>query len=190
MGADLSALTAAAGIIAVKRIFQQIPVASDPLFEVLAPGIATPVAQVESMALDDVDAELPALGSRTDVRPNMFRTLPLDLSSLAIATFLRQHSNALSDQELAPLAITNDDFLQALEQIQPSSKREGFTTVPDVTWADVGALHGIRDEIRMAIVQPIRRPDIFEALGIANPCGVLLWGMFVPSGLGDCCLVH
>jgi hypothetical protein len=33
----------------------------------------------------------------------------------------------------------------------------------------------------MAIVQPIRHPELFEAVGIANPCGVLLWG---PPGCG------
>lgn len=27
-----------------------------------------------------------------------------------------------------------------LQQVQPSVRREGFTTTPDVTWDDVGAL--------------------------------------------------
>ena len=66
----------------------------------------------------------------------------------------------------------------ALKQVQPSSKREGFATVPDVTvtWADIGALHSIREELHMAIVQPIRHPELFSAVGIEAPCGVLLWG--------------
>jgi len=29
----------------------------------------------------------------------------------------------------------------------------------------------------MSIVQPIKRPDLFHAVGIEVPCGVLLWGL-------------
>jgi ribosome biogenesis ATPase len=32
------------------------------------------------------------------------------------------------------------DFEAAIPHVQPSIKREGFATLPDVTWADVGAL--------------------------------------------------
>ena len=40
----------------------------------------------------------------------------------------------------------------ALSVVQPSAKREGFVTVPDVTWADVGALVDVREELSMAIL--------------------------------------
>ena len=36
--------------------------------------------------------------------------------------------------------------------MQPSAKREGFATVPDVSWEDIGALEDIRDELTMAIM--------------------------------------
>ncbi len=36
--------------------------------------------------------------------------------------------------------------------VQPSSKREGFVTVPDTTWDDVGALEDVREELSMAIL--------------------------------------
>ena len=36
--------------------------------------------------------------------------------------------------------------------MQPSAKREGFATVPDTTWADVGALQHVREELSMAIL--------------------------------------
>ena len=36
--------------------------------------------------------------------------------------------------------------------VQPSAKREGFATVPDTTWDDVGALLGVREELSMAIL--------------------------------------
>ena len=36
--------------------------------------------------------------------------------------------------------------------VQPSAKREGFATVPDITWDDVGALERVREELTMAIL--------------------------------------
>ena len=41
---------------------------------------------------------------------------------------------------------------QALPLVQPSAKREGFATIPDVTWDDVGALENIREDLTMAIL--------------------------------------
>lgn len=79
------------------------------------------------------------------------------------------------------ISISNDDFLIALPKIQPSSKREGFATIPDTTWADIGALRPIRDELLTAIVEPIRHPEKYQRVGITAPTGVLLWG---PPGCG------
>lgn len=79
------------------------------------------------------------------------------------------------------ISITNDDFLAALPSIQPSSKREGFATIPDTTWADIGALRPVREELLTAIVEPIRHPEKYERVGITAPTGILLWG---PPGCG------
>ena len=79
------------------------------------------------------------------------------------------------------IAITENDFLTALPKIQPSSKREGFATIPDTTWADIGALRPVREELLTAIVEPIRSPEKYEKVGITAPTGVLLWG---PPGCG------
>lgn len=107
-------------------------------------------------------------------------TLEVPLLS-SIAQFLKAHPAPLTPEQLEPLHITYADFLTALPTIQPSSKREGFATIPDVTWSDIGALEGIRDELYMTIVQPILRPDLFKSVGIDAPSGVLLWG---PPGCG------
>jgi ribosome biogenesis ATPase len=79
------------------------------------------------------------------------------------------------------ISITNDDFLHALPKIQPSSKREGFATIPDTTWTDIGALGSVREELLTAIVEPIRHPEKYARVGITAPTGVLLWG---PPGCG------
>lgn len=110
-----------------------------------------------------------------------FSTLPLELRNTPIARFLISHPSPLSSEQLGALALSASDFTQALKIVQPSAKREGFATIPDVTWADIGALGQVRDELHMAIVQPIRHPELFSVVGIDAPSGVLLWG---PPGCG------
>ena len=83
--------------------------------------------------------------------------------------------------EATEISITLDDFLTAIPKIQPSSKREGFATIPDTTWADIGALRPVREELLTAIVEPIRNPEKYKRVGITAPTGVLLWG---PPGCG------
>ena len=91
------------------------------------------------------------------------------------------HPDPLNQEQLAPLAITYQDFVNALPSVQPSAKREGFATIPDVTWQNVGALFKIRMELHMCIVQPIKKPELYLKVGIAAPAGVLMWG---PPGCG------
>ncbi len=50
------------------------------------------------------------------------------------------HSGPLTPAQLAPCAITQQDFETAVKKVQPSVRREGFATTPDVTWSDVGSL--------------------------------------------------
>eukprot|EP00873_Tetraselmis_striata_P015255 jgi/Tetstr1/435519/TSEL_024423.t1 len=87
----------------------------------------------------------------------------------------------LSVAELGGLAITMADFQEAVGKVQPSVRREGFATTPDVTWDDVGSLSDIREELSFAITEPIKFPQRFAALGLSAPCGVLLFG---PPGCG------
>jgi len=87
----------------------------------------------------------------------------------------------LSSEQLEPLSVTMTDFLEAVQRVQPSSKREGFATVPDVTWKDIGALESIREELTLSVLEPISNPERFQELGLPLPAGVLLYG---PPGCG------
>ncbi|KAI6250380.1 hypothetical protein HI914_01386 [Erysiphe necator] len=78
-------------------------------------------------------------------------------------------------------SISYQDFISAIAKVQPSAKREGFTTIPDTTWSHIGALHSVREQLQMTIVEPIRNPEAFASVGITTPAGVLLWG---PPGCG------
>ncbi|CAI7925697.1 unnamed protein product [Closterium sp. NIES-53] len=69
----------------------------------------------------------------------------------------------------------------AVSKVQPSAKREGFTTIPGVTWDDVGALADVREELEFSISRPIKYPEEYEAMGLRAATGILLYG---PPGCG------
>ncbi|KAL8397424.1 hypothetical protein RB594_004231 [Gaeumannomyces avenae] len=77
--------------------------------------------------------------------------------------------------------VTFDNLKRAVAKVQPAAKREGFSTVPNTTWAEVGALQAVRRKLEFAIVRPIEQPERFAALGIKPAAGILLWG---PPGCG------
>ncbi|KAJ1913752.1 Ribosome biogenesis ATPase rix7 [Mycoemilia scoparia] len=160
VGADLNALTTAAGMIAVKRIFQ----------EMKSRG-----AEKASKAVAESDVDM------MDIDSSLWDDQPSEKKLQWISEFLEAHPEPLTEEELSALAITNADFIEALKKVQPSAQREGFATVPGVTWKDIGALDRIREELRMSIVEPIRHPEFFAKVGISSPSGVLLWG---PPGCG------
>jgi len=87
----------------------------------------------------------------------------------------------LNSDNIEHLHIKLDNFKSALKRIVPSAKREGFATVPDVTWADIGALEGIREQLSLAILAPIKNPLQFARLGLSRPSGIMLTG---PPGCG------
>lgn len=200
VGADLTALTGAAGLNAVKRVFEDLgrgelalPSEDSPATPAVAPTSETTAEEQmtegvqEMMMVDEAEQVQPqAVAEPAQVIPptrvsEIFANLPDIIRNTPIASFLEKYPNTLSSRQLSPIQLIPRDFAEALKTIQPTAKREGFATVPDVTWDNVGALHGIRHELHMAIVQPIRRPEFFKAVGISEPSGVLLWG---PPGCG------
>ncbi|KAF9208548.1 hypothetical protein BGZ59_010591 [Podila verticillata] len=206
VGADLNALTSAAGVVALKRIFQEIG-NIDKITEVEALEIVTDEMELMDMDLAMTEAPIHVDGdvsmhsapaptntstTPTEVSLSTPTTAPTPTSTAlekhgkhtpvhSISAFLQSHPNPLTPEQLEPLCITNDDFLIALTKVQPSAKREGFATVPDVTWDKIGALSYVREELQMAVVEPIKYPALFASVGIQTPAGVLLWG---PPGCG------
>ncbi|KAF9298584.1 hypothetical protein BGZ74_009310 [Mortierella antarctica] len=205
VGADLNALTSAAGVVALKRIFQEIG-NIDKITEVEA--LENVTDEMEMMDVDlavteapihvDGDVSMSSAPAPTKVPSTSTTTTtttttapPTTSTALekhgkhtpvhSISAFLQSHPNPLTPEQLEPLCITNDDFLIALTKVQPSAKREGFATVPDVTWDKIGALSYVREELQMAVVEPIKYPALFASVGIQTPAGVLLWG---PPGCG------
>ena len=52
---------------------------------------------------------------------------------------------------------------------------------PKITFADVGGMEAVKEEIRLKIIHPLRFPELYKAYGRASGGGLLLYG---PPGCG------
>ncbi|KAA8545031.1 hypothetical protein F0562_019752 [Nyssa sinensis] len=84
-------------------------------------------------------------------------------------------------EEMEKLSIIMSDFEEAAKMVQPSSRREGFSTIPNVKWEDVGGLDLLRQEFDRYIVRRIKFPEDYEEFGVDLETGFLLYG---PPGCG------
>ena len=50
--------------------------------------------------------------------------------------------------------------------VQPSSRREGFSTIRNVKWEDIGGLDFLRKEFDRSIVRRIKHPEDYVVLTI------------------------
>ncbi|KAK1905559.1 Nuclear valosin-containing protein-like, partial [Dissostichus eleginoides] len=199
VGADLMALCREAAMSAVHRVLMERRASSQrrsSTEETVTGGAQTDEAvtdgaQVEEAVTDGAQVEEAVTDGEVTETQTTDLTPPLpqeevghnDLQQGELWHLLQLLNNTetLSEEELAGLSILMSDFQASLASVQPSAKREGFATVPDVTWEDVGALQDIREDLTMAILAPVRSPEQFKALGLSAPSGVLLAG---PPGCG------
>ncbi|WP_353205187.1 CDC48 family AAA ATPase [Sphingomonas sp.] len=82
---------------------------------------------------------------------------------------------------LDTLAVTREDFLDALKRVQPSAMREVMVEAPRVRWDDVGGLDDAQIRLKEGVELPLKDPDAFRRLGIRPAKGFLLYG---PPGTG------
>ncbi len=94
---------------------------------------------------------------------------------------LKLEEDKLQPEFLNRLQVTMDDFENALKDVMPSAMREVYLETPDVKWADIGGLDGIKKELQEAVEWPLKYPDLYTTIGYSMPKGVLLYG---PSGTG------
>jgi len=93
----------------------------------------------------------------------------------------------LSPELLALLRVSMQDFLQALEEVEPSATREFLVEVPSTGWEDVGGLDEIKQHLRETIEWPLKYAELFEQVRAQAPRGILLYG---PPGTGKTLLAR
>jgi 26S proteasome regulatory subunit T6 len=90
----------------------------------------------------------------------------------------------------ARVALRNDSYaLHVLlpSKVDPLVSLMKVEKVPDSTYDMVGGLDQQIKEVKEVIELPIKHPELFDALGIAQPKGVLLYG---PPGTGKTLLAR
>jgi transitional endoplasmic reticulum ATPase len=76
--------------------------------------------------------------------------------------------NGLEGAQRLPVGDLPDDAAAELEK-------------PELTFADVGGMDRVKEEIRMKIILPLKQPELFKAYGKKAGGGILLYG---PPGCG------
>jgi transitional endoplasmic reticulum ATPase len=112
-----------------------------------------------------VGADLEALAKEAAMR-SLRKVLPeinLEQSKIPIET-------------LNKIKITNQDFSDALKDIQPSAMREVQIQKPNVKWEEIGGLVDIKEEIAEAVEWPLKHADLFREADVKPPTGLLLYG--------------
>lgn len=101
--------------------------------------------------------------------------------------FVIGYSRFLDDQDLEPgvrVALNQQTF--SIVSVLPSEKDPIVTGMeveekPEVSYEDIGGLEEQVVEIKETVELPLKKPELFERIGIEPPKGVLLYG---PPGTG------
>ncbi|XP_063429904.1 nuclear valosin-containing protein-like [Mytilus trossulus] len=200
VGADLTSLTREAAMVAVNRVFSDLQksLVTNPV-EQKTDSTKTVVVDIstDQTGGDTVNSTVSGQSASDHSVPDTTEDMETETSSICIEekpkevnfksltlidalSWLKEFP-PLTNEQLQTLNINLPDFEEALKHVQPSAKREGFATIPDVTWDDIGALHAVREDLQLAILAPVRHPEAFKDLGLSKAQGILLAG---PPGCG------
>jgi len=103
-------------------------------------------------------------------------------------SFVVNASRKVKNEKLAPgmrVALNQRTF--AIMEVLPTKLdpfvkgMEVIDTIPDISYVDVGGLEDQLREVRETVELPLKKPELFEKIGIEPPKGVLLYG---PPGTG------
>ncbi|XKL60145.1 hypothetical protein PGB90_001161 [Kerria lacca] len=156
VGADLLSLIRESALSAVHRIMEQLPSLQEKLNK----------NNCQCSVIDksnNVSTEIKENKKHDPIHDKLLRSLSWIRNKLPI-----------KEEYLENVCITKEDFKLSLKRVQPSSKREGFATVPDVTWDDVGSLKDVRQALQMTILyvgsseKAVR--ECFQRAKSSNPC--------------------
>src|SRR5918911_3783748 len=117
-----------------------------------------------------VGADLEALSKEAAMR-SLRRVLPE----------INMEQSKIPLEVLNKIKITNEDFQNALKDVQPSAMREVQIQRPNIKWDDIGGLPEVKEELAEAIEWPLKHADLFNQADVKPPKGLLLYG---PPGTG------
>merc|ERR1711964_358430 len=89
--------------------------------------------------------------------------------------------DSIDAEVLDSLGVTMENFRFALGVSNPSALRETVVEVPTTTWADIGGLDKVKQELQETVSYPVEHPEKFLKYGMSPSKGVLFYG---PPGTG------
>merc|ERR1712129_82198 len=124
----------------------------------------------------------------TDKRQNVRRLQAQRNGLNAKVRMLREELQHLQEQcSYVGEVVKPMDKKKVLVKVHPLVSLMMVEKVPDSTYEMVGGLDKQIKEIKEVIELPVKHPELFDALGIAQPKGVLLYG---PTGTGKTLLAR
>ena len=94
---------------------------------------------------------------------------------------INTEAEEIPSEMLNKIQVNNEDFREALKDMQPSTLREVLIEKPNVKWEDIGALESAKQELKEAVEWPLKYSKVFDHMNAKPPKGILLYG---PPGTG------
>ncbi|CAM4789033.1 unnamed protein product [Rotaria magnacalcarata] len=120
-----------------------------------------------------------------------------DLKSLCSEAALQQirekmdvidlEEDTIDAEVIDSLAVTQDNFRFALNQLTSPFLRDIVDEIPTTTWKDIGGLEDVKRQLQALVQYPVEHPQKYLKFGIIPLHGVLLFG---PPGCGKTLLAE
>jgi transitional endoplasmic reticulum ATPase len=82
----------------------------------------------------------------------------------------------IPEEAILALAVTMDDFLNALREIEPSAIREVFTEIPETGFSEIGGLGDLKRVLMETVRDPLYHPQVYAKANTRPARGILLTG--------------
>ncbi|AET65348.1 AAA family ATPase, CDC48 subfamily [Methanothrix harundinacea 6Ac] len=107
-----------------------------------------------------VGADLAALAREAGMRAlrRIVPELDLDVESIPV-------------EILNKIVVVNEDFVDALRELEPSAMREVLVESPNVRWDEIGGLAEVKQELMEAVEWPLAYPKLFSHMAASPPKG-------------------
>ncbi len=117
-----------------------------------------------------VGADIAALAREAGMRAlrRIVPELDLDVESIPV-------------EILNKIEVENEDFVDALRELEPSAMREVLVESPNVHWDDIGGLKDVKQELMESVEWPLAYAKLFSHMAAIPPKGIMLYG---PPGTG------
>ena len=154
-------------------------------------GIPDPTGRLEVLRIHTKNMKLAEDVDLEQIASETHGYVGSDIASLCSEAAMQQirekmdlidlDEDSIDAEVLDSLGVTMENFRFALGVSNPSALRETVVEVPTTTWADIGGLDKVKQELQETVSYPVEHPEKFLKYGMSPSKGVLFYG---PPGTG------